>query len=219
MEGRFSNILLIMLTSITLHSTSALSAVPTHDADAFKPIIEPDIKRTVFDESKIESTDFEIIGTVGILSVEDFGANAVAAIKLGYHVTDNFFIGAEIAKSRAGKTSFETLSGSPPILADDELDITYYLLTVGYNILPGEAFVSNNITYNTSFYVTGGLGSTQFAGDTRFTTSLGVGYRVLISNYLSIYTDMSSNFFNLDVLGEDKNTINLQFTVGLGYYF
>jgi len=219
MESRFGNFLLIIIAASTLYSQSAFCADPALDNTELKPVVQPDIERIEFDESKIKSTDFEIIGSLGVLSIEDFGTNTVLGIKLGYHISDDFFVGAEIGKSRGGNTSYENLSGGAPLLSNDERKLTYYLLTVGYNILPGEAFVTDKLTYNSALYLIGGMGSTEFAGDNRFTMNIGVGYRVLVSNYLSLYTDFRDNFFNLDVLGEDKLTNNLQLTVGAGYYF
>lgn len=219
MEGRYSNILLITFASFALHATSAFGEEPVIDSDALTPVIEPEVKRTRFEESKILSTDFEIIASAGLLSTEDFGTNAVIAVKLNYHVSDKFFLGAELAKSKGGKTSAETLNGNLSILSDDERNIVYYSLSAGYNVFPGESFLSENTTYNTAFYVFGGLGSTDFAGDTQFTSSIGMGYKILISNYFTLYSEMRDNIFRLDILGEDKLTHNLQLTVGLGYYF
>ena len=59
----------------------------------------------------------------------------------------------------------------------------------------------------------------EFAGDTQFTTSVGMGYKILISNYFTVYSEMRDNIFRLDILGEDKLTHNLQLSFGLGYYF
>ena len=60
---------------------------------------------------------------------------------------------------------------------------------------------------------------TEFAGDDHFTLGLGVGYRLLINDWLTVRVDMKDNIFNLDVLGEDKMTHNLELTAGVGLFF
>jgi len=93
------------------------------------------------------------------------------------------------------------------------------LLNIGYDIFPGETFLTDNITYNNAFYLVAGIGNTQFAGQDNYTISLGFGYRVLISNYLSASFGVKDHTFNADFLGPDKLTHNLQFTASISIYF
>jgi outer membrane beta-barrel protein len=182
-------------------------------------VIQPEIERSTFEESKIQSTDFEAIGSLGVISIEDFGTNPVIVLKLNYHISEDFFIGAEWARADGEETSFEVLSGGAPLFSDEEREMSAYLLTLGYNLFPGEAFLTDNVTYNTSFYIIGGLGNTEFGNDDHFTVSVGAGYRVLVSDFLAIYTDFRDNIFNTDIFGKDKTTHNLLFTIGAGFYF
>ena len=117
------------------------------------------------------------------------------------------------------ETSFETLNAGVQLLTDDEREYTYYQVGVGYNLLPGEAFLSENRAYNNALYLMGGAGMTDFAGDDQFTLSLGVGYRLLINDWMALRVDMKDHIFNLDVLGEDKTTHNLELTAGIGVFF
>ena len=182
-------------------------------------LIEPQIERSEFNESIIDSEDFELTAYVGILSVEDFGANSVLGIKLAYHINEDVLVQFDYGLSEAGKTSFEVLSGGAPLLSDEERKLKYYLVNLGFNLLPGEAFVTDASTFNTSFYVMAGIGSTQFAGDDRFTLNLGTGYRVLFADAFSFNIDFSDLIFNMDVLGENKVTHNLQYSIALSWFF
>ncbi len=182
-------------------------------------LIEPQIERSEFNESIIDSEDFELAAYVGILSVEDFGANSVLGIKLAYHINEDVLVQFDYGLSEAGKTSFEVLSGGAPLLSDEERELEYYLVNLGFNILPGEAFVTDTSTLNTTFYVMAGIGSTQFAGDDRFTLNLGTGYQILFADAFSFSIDVSDLIFNIDVLGEDKVTHNLRYTIALSWFF
>jgi outer membrane beta-barrel protein len=219
MESRIRNFLLNTVVSLIFLTPALVYGAELEDKQELESVIQPEIERSKFDESKIKSTDFEVIGSLGVISIEDFGTNPVLLLKLNYHVSDDFFVGAEWARADGEETSFEVLSGGAPLFTDKEREMTTYLLTLGYNLFPGEAFLTDNVTYNTSFYVIGGMGNTVFGDDDHFTVSVGAGYRVLVSNFLAVYTDFRDNIFNTDIFGEDKTTHNLLFTVGAGFYF
>jgi outer membrane beta-barrel protein len=182
-------------------------------------LIEPQIERVEFDESKIDSQDFEIAAYVGFLAIENFNTDIVVGIKLGYHISEDFFVQASYGTSDAGETSFEKLSGGAPLLTEEERQLEYYLVSLGFNLLPGEAFLSDATTYNTVFYLTGGVGTTTFAGEDRFTIEYGAGYRVLFADNLSIDVEMRNLVFNMDIFGSVESTNNLEFTVGLNLFF
>ena len=66
------------------------------------------------------------------------------------------------------------------MLTDSERDYSYYNVSLGYNVFPGEGFVGRRRALNTATYVIGGVGKTSFAGDDRFTVNFGVGMRMLV---------------------------------------
>ena len=102
-------------------------------------------------------------------------------------MTEDFFFRADVGQSTAGKTSFETLGGDIELLTGDERRFTYYSLSLGYNFLPGEVYLGRNLAMNSGFYLLGGIGSVDFAGDDRLTINLGAGYRVLPTDWLAIH--------------------------------
>ena len=217
MESRICS---IFLTLVILISTlpAVLHAAEQNEEDQ-NSLIQPEIERTEFDESIIDSEDFELSAFAGILSIEDFGTNPVLGFEFAYHVNEDVYVQFDYGFSEAGQTSFEVLSGGAPLLSDDERELQYYLFNIGFNLLPGEAFITNSSTFNTSFYVIGGIGSTEFAGDDRFTINFGTGYKILFADAFSLNIDVRDLIFNMDVFGEDKVTHNLQYTVALGWFF
>ena len=221
MEGRLRSLFLIFgAMFIASHANGAQNEVPDLDSiQNIESVIQPEVPRTSFDESKIAVNDIELIPSIGLLAIEDFGTNLTLNIKLNYHVSEDYFVGFEIGRSEAGKTSYELLSGGAPLLNDDQRILEYYLFTLGYNILPGEAFATDNVTYNTALYLTTSIGSIDFAGDTHFGFTIGAGYRVLISNFSSVYLDFRDHTFNMEILGEDKLTHNLEISLGYSFYF
>ncbi len=184
-----------------------------------EPVIKPNIERRTITEADIDSEDFALGVFAGVMSIEDFGSNAVVGIRGDYHITEDFFAELQIGATRAGETSYETLSGGAQILTDSQRDLYYYNLSVGYNLLPGESFVGGKYAFNSALYLIAGVGNTEFADDSHFTINVGAGYRFLLTDYLSLHLDVRDYIFNSDLLGTDKTTHNLEATLGVSAFF
>ena len=220
-------ILSVLLKGGIIAGCLVLWAPPTF-ADADDPVgelksqpqvIEPEVDRREPRRRKIDTEDFEIGGFFGLLSVEDFGTNAVYGATLAYHVSESFFIEGSYGVSDTEETAFERLSGGAPLLTDDQRQFSYYNVSLGFNILPGEAFLTRNRAFNTSFYFIAGLGSTDFAGDNHFTVNFGFGGRVFPNDWLALRLDVRDFMFDIDILGRQKTTHNLQGTLGITIFF
>jgi outer membrane beta-barrel protein len=217
MESWFRGFLLALWFLIP--ALQAAEAVAQSDEDGQTNLIEPQIERVEFDESLIDSADFEIALYGGLLAVEDFDTNFVAGIKLGYHISEDFFVQGSYASSEVGKTSFERLSGGAPLLSDSEREIEYYLISLGFNLFPGEAFFTDSTTFNTVFYISGGIGSTEFGGDGRHTLAYAVGHRTVFTDNFSLDIEMRDLVFEIDIFGKEETTHNLEFTLAVNLFF
>ena len=182
-------------------------------------VIEPQVARRKIKVPRIDTENIEIGGVFGALSIEDFGTNPVYGATAAYHVTEDFFFQAEAGRSTAGKTSFETLGGNVQLLTGDERQFTYYNLALGYNFLPGEVFLGRNTAMTSTFFLLGGIGSVDFAGDQKFAVTFGAGYKVLPTDWLAITVRMQDRIFDSDLLGENKLTNNLEANIGLSIFF
>jgi len=193
------------------------SAPPPVEVD--EQVIDPQVERREIKEPAIDTEDFEIGAFAGIMSIEDFGSDLVYGLRLAYHITEGFFVEGTAGQTEAGLTSFEILSGGAPIISDDDRTYTYYNLNVGYNVLPGEAFIGESRAFNNSLYLIAGLGSTRFAGDDRFTVNFGFGYRFVLTDSISLRIDFRDHLYDIDLLGEEKTVHNLEGTLGLSVFF
>ncbi len=203
--------------------TTGTQTIPVSDASVDapenRPVIEPQVERREIKRARIDTEDFEIGAYFGVLSIEDFESNTVYGGRLAYHMTEDFFIEGTVGRSKAGRTSYETLSGAAELLDEDARDYTYYALSLGWNVLPGEVFIGENRAFNSSFYLVLGIGSTTFADDDRFTVSGGFGYRVLPTDWLAVHFDVRDHVFDIDLLGKKKIVNNLEAHLGLSVFF
>ena len=224
MESRFRILFLIMALTLASGGCAASSfglsrAEAPSGAGLPGQVIDPEVERREIKEAKIDSENFELGVFAGILSIEDFGANVVYGARLAFHVSEGFFVEATAGTSEGGLTSFEIPSGAARLINDAERRLTYYNLNLGYNILPGEAFLGEGRAYNTNLYLIAGLGSTVFAGAERFTVNYGAGFRFFLSDTLAIHIDFRDHLFNFDLLGRQKTVHNLEGHLGLTVFF
>jgi outer membrane beta-barrel protein len=184
-----------------------------------EPVITPDLERRTITEADIDSEDFEAGVFVGVMSVEDFGSNVVYGARAAYHITEDFFTEAAIGRTDTDKTSYETLSGGAQLLSGSERELTYYNISLGYNLLPGEAFIGSGHAFNSALYVIAGVGNTEFADDSHFTVNVGAGYRLLLNDWIALHVDFRDHIFDSDLLGNEKTTHNLEGTGGVTLFF
>jgi len=192
----------------------------TTDTDQTPPrVIEPQVERRTIKVPRIKSSNVELGLFYGALSIEDFGTNADYGVTAAYHITEDFFFQGEAGRSRGGRTSFETLSGNIQLLTSNERRFTYYDLSLGYNFLPGEAFVGRGFAMTSAFYLLGGFGATDFAGDTKFTVNFGAGYRLVPRDWLAVHFTVQDHVFQSSLLGVTKLTNNLEARMGTTVFF
>jgi outer membrane beta-barrel protein len=212
---------LFLLSGLALAAfTMPAQAQQAAGAEAVTPqVVEPRVKRRDVNPPGLDTENFEAGLFVGTVSIEDFGASVSYGGRIAYHFTEDVFAEATLGTAKAGKTSYEDLSGSAQLLTDSERQFTHYDLAIGWNALPGEVFLGGTRAMPSAVYFTLGAGSTRFAGDDHFTVALGAGLRVLANDWIAVHLDARNLAFETDLLGEDKLTHNLQFTFGLTAFF
>ncbi len=220
MENRTRLLFLNAALVLSLFAQSpAQAAEPLGDKPREELLIEPEVARREISEAKFDTEDFEIGAFVGLMNIEDFGTSALYGARLAYHGTESLFLEAALGSTEANETSYERLSGDVQLLTDSERRLTYYNLSLGYNLLPGEVFLGGKVAYNSQFYLIAGIGSTHFAGDDAFTYNVGAGYRLLINDWLTLHLNARDHLFESDLLGENKTTHNFELSGSLTFFF
>jgi outer membrane beta-barrel protein len=219
MESRFLVLFLALTLGVGSLTGCGRDRLLRADEATQPPVIEPDVERREIEPPRIDTEDFEVGIFAGQLSVEDFGVNTVTGARFAYHVTEGFFVELAAGKADTELTSFERLSGAAQLLTDSEREYSYYNVSLGYNIFPGEHFVGSGRAMNTSTYVIGGVGKTSFAGDDRFTINFGIGMRLMPLDWLAIHGDIRDHVFDIDLLGQEKTSHNLEAHLGVTFFF
>lgn len=180
-------------------------------------VIQPEVDRRDVKIPKINSSDFEIGAYGGMLSIEDFGSSAVYGARLVYHVTEDYFVEGLYGRSSVSDQSFCDVGLC--LFTQRQEELTYYALSLGYNLLPSEIFVGKGYAMNSAVYLLAGVGNTSFANESHFTFNVGLGLRVLPRDWLALHVTLRDYLFDTDFFGTNKLTNNVELTCGLSVYF
>jgi outer membrane beta-barrel protein len=201
-----------------LAATSAMAADPPATPRQTDQVVVPEVDRRDITIPKYPSNDFEIGAFVGTYATQNFGSSAVGGLRLGYHITEDFFVQTVYAQTKVSDEAFrQVLPGG--VFPEEKEKLSYYNLSIGYNVLPGEVFIGTKRAKPTQLYIIAGVGSTKFDQQRRPTYNVGMGWRVFFADWLSLQVDMRDHIFSLDLLGKRQSTQNLEFTGGLSAYF
>ena len=183
------------------------------------PQVKPQVERRQVLEDLLDSENFEFGVKVGLISIEDFESSTWYAGHFAYHISEDFYLKAEYGQATAGTSSFERLANTAPLLTEDQRDLTYYGLNLGYNVLPGEVFLGDDLAFNSVFSVELGGGTTEFAGEDQFTINFSTNFRIFMNDWIAWDIGVTDYVFDNQITGENKTTHNLNFTTGVSFYF
>ncbi|MEP7302799.1 MAG: outer membrane beta-barrel domain-containing protein [Caldimonas sp.] len=183
-----------------------------------EPVVVPEVDRRGIRLPKFPSNDFELGIFGGTYSTQNFGTSAVGGVRLGYHITEDFFVEGVYAIAKVDDELFrQILPGG--IFPDQKERLTYYNLSAGYNVLPGEVFLGTWRARPTQLYLIAGVGSTRLDQQRRPTLNFGLGWRVYFNDHFALQVDLRDHIFSLDLLGKRTSTQNLELTGGLTVFF
>lgn len=219
MENRHQHFLLIGLLFFGGATSFASADAAPSASNSADQVIEPELQRRTLEPPKIDAQNFEIGIYGGALSIQDFGTNPVIGVSLAYHITEDFFVEADYGRSEGDETSFEKLSGGAELLSSSDREYSYYAASLGWNVFPGEVFFGSRRAFNSALYLIGGVGGTEFAGDSAFTINIGVGYRLLFNDWLAWHVDARDYLFDREIFGSSERSNNLELRTGISVFF
>jgi outer membrane beta-barrel protein len=181
-------------------------------------VVIPQVDRRDIEKPRFPSNDFEVGLFTGTYATQNFGSSWVYGARIGYHITEDFFVEGVYGQTKVSDDLFrQILPGG--IFGSNSEKLSYYNFSAGYNIFPGEIFIGGRRARPSQFYIVGGVGSTKFADQQKPTFNFGFGYRVYLADWVALQLDLRDHIFSLDLLGKRQSTQNVELTGGLTFYF
>ncbi len=200
-------------------SSASVFAQAQTQRPANEQVVVPQVERRDVKLPRFPSKDIEVGAFVGVYSTENFGASGVYGLRLGYHITEDFFVQANLAQTKVSDQNFRQLLPGGGIFPQPEEKLTYYNVTAGWNVLPGEVFIGSNRAKATSLYLLAGIGSTKLAERRNSTLNFGMGFRALLADRAAVHVELRDHVFSTDLLGPRQSTHNLELTAGFSWFF
>ncbi len=180
------------------------------------PLIAPPIREKKVIEEKIDKEYLELAPIFGVYEVEGFKASPVYGLRAALHMTEDVFFEGNFAITKAEQTDFTKSTGLS--LFSNE-DLVYWNVNLGYNLFPGQIFLTRTKTLNSAIYLVGGVGQTEFDDQDRFTFNFGTGYKIFFTDWMDMGFRLSLHAFESDLTGENKRLYNMEGTIHMAVFF
>lgn len=208
----------LLLTGALLAAATFAHAADEKDTKPAEQVIVPQVDRRDIKVPKIPSSDFEFGFFTGTYATESFGSSLVGGVRLGYHVTEDFFVEGAYGRTQVSDANYrQILPGG--VFPSGEETLSYYNVSVGYNVLPGEIFLGRNQARASALYLIAGVGNTSFINQRKLTYNFGAGVRVFFADWAALQIDVRDHVFSYDLLGRRQSTQNLELSLGATFFF
>jgi outer membrane beta-barrel protein len=181
-----------------------------------EPLIRPPEESRTLAEAGIDTESFEVGLFTGVYSMEDFSAAPTVGVRTAYHLTEDIFFEAGFGMTRLDQEDFERLTGLKVV---NNRNVYYWNFNSGYNLFPGQIFLSRRRTLNSTIYLSGGIGQTWIDNENHFTLNLGTGYKVFLTDWLDVRIDFRDHVFKTNLTGVNHWTNNLASTLAVAVFF
>jgi outer membrane beta-barrel protein len=202
--------------ALLAHGSARAADAPA--ADTPDQVIVPQVERREVSKPKYPSNDFEIGLFGGSYSSQNFGTSFNWGARVGYDITEDFFVEATYGRTKVSDKAFrQILPGG--IFTAEQQKLKYYDLSVGWNFLPGEIFIGKNWAKASTMYAIGGIGNTSFDSQRMQTWNFGLGAKLFLADWVALRADVRDHIFTLDLLGKRSTTQNPELSLGFAFFF
>ena len=194
------------------------TAAPSPATQPADQVVVPDIDRRDVKTPRFPSNDFEVGLFVGTYNMQSFGQNTVSGVRLGYHITEDVFVEGAYGQTKISDVTFRQIYPAG-VFSTPNPKLSYYNLSAGYNVMPGETFFGSKVAKASAFYLMLGVGSTKLDTQNKQTINFGFGTRLLFNDHFAVQVDVREHVFSFDLLGTKQNAKNIEATLGATVYF
>lgn len=185
-------------------------------ANAFD-IVKADTEQELIKDSDIVNTNMSVGVYAGLINYENFNSSYLFGLYFTYPFDEHVFVEAEFGVSSLNDTEYRRIGLT--LLSEEDVDVQFYTILVGYNMLPGEVYWSREKTMISRFYLIAGVGSVSFDNNSYVSVQYGAGFKVELDKNKSIRFEARDRLYDTDILGTDKLSNNIEFHLGIDWNF
>ena len=179
----------------------------------------PQVDRRDIEKPKFPSNDFEVGLFTGTYATQNFGSSWVYGARIGYHITEDFFVEAVYGQTKVSDELFrQILPGG--IFPQDTREAR--LLQPVDRLQPAARRDLHRRPARPAVAVLRRSPASAAPSSTsrrKPTFNFGFGYRVYLADWVALQLDLRDHIFSLDLLGKRQSTQNVELTGGLTFYF
>lgn len=161
----------------------------------------------------------EISPTFGLNLNDSLQRYVFMGLRFSYHISDYFAIGANFAyaaESKAGQQEY--LLGDTGLKT--QVDPVKYMFELSGYYVPvyGKFALFNRTIVHWDGYLTIGLGATKTEGNVLFSGSLGIGWRIYLTRFLTMNFEFRDYLYRESILNQKNFINNFVFHLGISIF-
>jgi len=168
---------------------------------------------------RLNNEFFEFGVHAGVINIQDFTSELTLGVSATFSASENFFLQYNYLAADVSLSTFEEVPGGGLFFQGNDRLFRHYDLLLGYNLLQSEFFVADG--YNTigSLYTVIGVGDTNFGDEDRFTTTIGIGYKIGLTRRWKLRIDFRDYIYRSSLIRQDGDRArhNTAFTAGISF--
>ena len=178
----------------------------------------PQVDRRDIEKPKFPSNDFEIGLFTGTYATQNFGSSWVYGARIGYHITEDFFVEGVYGQTKVSDELFRQIlpGGIFARTPKSSATTTCRSATTCSRARSSSAAGAPGRRSSTSSPASAAPSSTD---QSKPTFNAGFGYRVYLADWVALQLDLRDHIFSLDLLGKRQSTQNVELTGGLTFFF
>ncbi|PCJ22217.1 MAG: hypothetical protein COB04_00210 [Gammaproteobacteria bacterium] len=212
----------LLLTSGTAYAQG--KALDEHQTTNQSSIIKPEIERNKINATSLNNTLIDSTAYVGLFKPQGFETQALTGIQIAIHPLDWIFVEANYGVSQINDDA-RVSAGFQTIIDDDQLEVLS--AHIGIQVANSQLILNRPtpIALNASGFLSVGAGNIKISTSPQRSTEklntivLGMGFKILLNQWLIIDSTVRDHISDSALLDKDSKGHNLEFRVGLGIHY
>lgn len=218
---RLKSLAISMIFSLAMVFAMQVNAQTIGDVGKKKvTVIKPKKEIEKADSAQIDDERFEIGAFVGSMSIQEFNTVLLGGISGHFHINSRFMVGLRYGQTDSAKALAESFfEEGVNFIPDRDEGFRYLALEGSIKISESRSYLGSRRKFSSRLYFDLGIENIEFAGNDELGLSLGLNYKIVLTDWLTGNLVFKDHIFNNEFLGEEELTQNLEFSIGFNALF